>query len=65
MYTMNYMEETDKTPVVRLPYVAPALEVYEYKVEQGYAITNGSSSNNEEFSEIANEDGNVFHGEWF
>ncbi len=62
--TMNYKDNIEKTPAVRLPYEAPALEVYEYKVEQGYAVTNLEMSNNEEITEIT-EGGSVFHGEWF
>ncbi len=50
---------------MRMPYEAPALEVYEYKVEQGYAVTNLEMRNYEEFSEITDSIGGAFHGEWF
>ncbi len=62
---MKQNANNEKTLTVRMPYAAPALEVYEYKVEQGYAVTNVEMYNREEISEIQDGGGDAFHGEWF
>lgn len=50
------------------PYLAPSLEVFEYEVERGFAVSNiviQPAYNNEEVNEITDATGQNYHGEWF
>ena len=62
---MNKDAKTEHKTQGKAPYAAPRLEVYEYKVEQGYAATNLQMRNREEVSEITDSVGQNYHGEWF
>lgn len=52
------------------PYLPPTIELYEYAVEHGFADTNPNiitpmMYNNEVITEITDETGQNYHGEWY
>ena len=54
----------------KLPYLAPELDIYEYMVEHGFAVSPETSTRGETFSEINDQSelghaGENYHGEWF
>lgn len=61
---MNLMQETKK-----IPYLPPELDIYQYVVERGFAVSPEATTMGETFSEI-NESGTGtagenYHGEWY
>ncbi|MCF0211465.1 MAG: hypothetical protein HUK17_01015 [Bacteroidales bacterium] len=56
----NILNNSKKT------YLSPELEVFEFEVERGFAVTDSYKVYNiEEINELTDRGGEAYHGEWF
>ena len=49
----------------KLPYEAPIMEVYDYCLENGFALSTDSVRHKEEISNYTDEEGDEERGEWY